>query len=323
MAEKRKAEVASKIQRVDIRKVWENEAKDFTPWLENNIDVLSDALDTISLVSAESEGAAGSFSVDLIAEDDDGNAVIIENQLEKSNHEHLGKLITYLTSVEAKTAIWITPDPRPEHIKAVSWLNESYAASFYLFKVEAIRIDDSQPAPLLTQIVGPSEESRQAGKTKKELGERHTLREKFWTGLLEAAKKETKLHAKISPTAYNWVGTSVGVKGLAYNYTVRKHDARVELYIDRGKGFTDWNRGTFERLQKSRQSIEKAFGGTLDWQELEGKQACRITKEIATGGYRDDESEWPDIYRDMIGNMINFEKAFRPHIKKLKSESSK
>ena len=142
-------------------------------------------------------------------------------------------------------------------------------------------------------------------------------------GLVGSGEKETKLHANISPTAYNWVGTSVGVKGLAYNYTIRQHDARVELYIDRGKGFNDWNRDTFERLQKSRESIEKAFGGTLDWQELEGKQACRITKEIARGGYRDDESEWPDIYREMIMNMINFEKAFRPHIKKLKSESNK
>ena len=134
--------------------------------------MLNNAID-LSLSIIEREQAAGDFSVDLVAEDESGNPVIIENQLERSNHDHLGKLITYLTQIGAKAAIWIVADPRPEHISAISWLNESSSASFYLLKLEAVRIEDSPPAPLLTLIVGSSEESQEAGETKKEFTERH------------------------------------------------------------------------------------------------------------------------------------------------------
>ena len=144
------------LQRVALREVWPHEALDFTPWLEENIDVLNNAID-LSLSIVEREQAAGDFSVDLVAEDESGNPIIIENQLERSNHDHLGKLITYLTAIGAKAAIWIVADPRPEHIGAISWLNESSSAAFYLIKVEAVRIGDSPPAPLLTLIVGSSE----------------------------------------------------------------------------------------------------------------------------------------------------------------------
>ena len=128
-----------KLQRVPLREVWGHEALDFTRWLEDNLDVLNDALD-ITLSSAEREQSAGAFNVDLVAEDEAGNPVIIENQLEKSDHDHLGKLITYLTAIDAKTALWIVSDPRPEHVRAISWLNESSSAAFYLIKVEAIKI---------------------------------------------------------------------------------------------------------------------------------------------------------------------------------------
>lgn len=126
-----------KIQRVKLREVWKHEALHFTTWLEENIDALNDALD-LTLVNVERERSAGDFSVDLVAEDAGGNVVVIENQLERSNHDHLGKLLTYLTAVEAKVAIWIVSEPRPEHVKAIAWLNESSAAAFYLVKIEAI-----------------------------------------------------------------------------------------------------------------------------------------------------------------------------------------
>ena len=113
-----------KIERVKLREVWKHEAYDFTRWLEENIDVLNDVLD-ISIVNVEREKKAGTFSVDLVGEDDSGNVVVIENQLEKSDHDHLGKLITYLVAMDAKVAIWIVSNPRPEHINAISWLNES------------------------------------------------------------------------------------------------------------------------------------------------------------------------------------------------------
>jgi len=307
-----------KIDRVPLRDVWKHEAMDFTRWLEDNIEVLNDILD-VNLTTAEREKDAGDFSVDLVAEDDKGNQVVIENQLEKSNHEHLGKLITYLTAVGARTAIWIVSDPRPEHINAVSWLNESRAASFYLLKVEAIRIGDSEPAPLLTLIVGPSKEVREVGETKKELAERYEIRHEFWTGLLDHAKTKTKLHAGHSPGEYNWMGTGAGTSGLAYVYALTKHAATVELYIDRGKEAEAENKTIFDQLLAAKEEIERVFGEPLEWQRLEDRRACRIRKEITVGGWRDDPAKWPDVYAAMVDAMIRLEKALKPHVQKLKA----
>jgi hypothetical protein len=155
-----------KLSRVPLRTVWEHEAYDFTQWLQENIDVLNTALD-LNLVDVDREQASGSFSIDLVAEDEGGGTVIIENQLEKSNHDHLGKLITYLTGMSAKAAIWIVSDPRPEHVAAIAWLNESTSAAFYMVKVEAVRIGESPAAPLFTLIVGPSDETKEVGQTKR------------------------------------------------------------------------------------------------------------------------------------------------------------
>jgi len=304
-----------KLERVSLRDVWRHEAYDFTQWLQENIGVLNDVLG-LSLSSAEREQSAGSFSVDLVAEDEAGNPVIIENQLERSNHDHLGKVITYLVGIGAKAAIWIVSDPRPEHVKAVAWLNESSAASFYLVKLEAVKIGDSPPAPLLTLIVGPSEESREVGKTKKEIAERHILRHRFWTELLERAKETTKLHAHISPSHYNWIGTGAGKQGLQFNYVVRQLDAQIELYIDRGKDKEGENKEIFDQLAAHREAVESAFGEPLEWQSLDERRACRIRKTVPQGGYRD-EDRWPEIHEAMIDAMIRLEKALRPHIAKL------
>lgn len=306
-----------KIDRVPLRDVWKHEAIDFTRWLEENIEVLNDILD-LNLTTAEREKDAGDFSVDLVAEDDKGNTVVIENQLEKSNHDHLGKLITYLTAVGARTAIWIVSDPRPEHINAISWLNEGSAASFYLLKVEAIRIGDSAPAPLLTLIVGPSKEGREVGETKKELAERYEIRHQFFTGLLDYAKTKTKLHAGVSPSEYNWLATGAGVRGLSYNYSLTKHASTVELYIDRGKDAEKENKTIFDQLFAAKDEIERAFGEPLEWQRLEDRRACRIRKKLTIGGWRDEPSKWPAVYDAMVDAMIRLEKALKPHVQKLK-----
>src|SRR5450759_326208 len=129
--------VIGKLERLPLREVWKHEAYDFTQWLQENIDVLNTTLD-LNLVNVDREAAAGSFSIDLVAEDEGGGTVIIENQLDKSNHDHLGKIITYLTAMGARTAIWVVSDPRPEHVAAIAWLNESSSASFYMVKVEAV-----------------------------------------------------------------------------------------------------------------------------------------------------------------------------------------
>ena len=305
-----------KIQRVALREVWKHEALDFTQWLQDNIDVLNEVLD-FNLSSPEREQSAGSFNVDLVAEDDSGNPVIIENQLEKSDHNHLGKIITYLVAIGAKTAIWIVADPRPEHVSSINWLNESSSADFYLLKIDAIKIGESPPAPLITVIVGPSEESKEVGRTKQEMAERYFIRERFWTDLLESSKLKTKLHSNISPSKHNWIGTSAGTQGLNLNYVVRKDSADVELYIDRGKDSEEINKNIFSQLFQNKEMIESEFGEPLEWQTLEGKRACRIKKRITIGGYRDDD-KWSEIHEAMVNCMIKLEQSLKPYIKKLK-----
>lgn len=305
-----------KIERVPLREVWKHEALDFTQWLQDNIDVLNNAID-LNLSNPEREQAAGSFNIDIVAEDDAGNPVIIENQLEKSDHDHLGKVLTYLVAMSAKSAIWIVSNPRPEHIAVISWLNESSAANFYLLKIEAIRIENSPPAPLLTVIVGPTEEGKGVGQAKKEIAERYIIREKFWILLLGLVKQKTKLHGNISPTQHNWLGTSSGKQGLGYNYVLRKDGAQVELYIDRGKGKDVENKEIFEKISAQREKIENDFGESLEWERLEGKRACRVSWRIDIGGYRDPEEKWPIIAEAMIDAMIRLEKSLKTHISKI------
>lgn len=306
----------SKITRIALREVWRHEALDLTRWLEENIDVLEE-ITGLSISSVDREQSAGTFSVDLVAEDADGNLVVIENQLERSDHDHLGKIITYLTSLEAKTAIWIVSEPRPEHVKAIAWLNESQSARFYLLKIEAIRIGDSPAAPLLTLITGPSQEAQEAGKTKKELVERHVIRRRFWADLLSASRGRTKLHAAISPSTYNWIGAGSGIRGVTLNYAVRQHDGQVELYIDRDLETGAENERIFDDIHAHKEQIEMEFGEPLEWMRLEGKRACRIRKVIDIGGWRDEE-KWQEQHSRMIDAMIRMEKAIRPYLPKLR-----
>ena len=302
-----------RIRRVGLREVWKHEALDFTTWLENNAEILAEAAG-LRLGGVERERPAGAFSVDLIAEDEDGHPVVIENQLEKSDHDHLGKLLTYLVGIQARKAVWIVADPRPEHVAVIAWLNESSSADFYLFKLEAIRIGDSEPAPLLTLIVGPSEETSEVGRTKKEMAERERLRYRFFEGLLEAAKSRTSLHANISPNKYTWLGAASGIAGVTFNYEVLQRGARVLLYIDTRDG--DENQRVFERLFRKKEVIEKAFGSSLEWDTKETRRACKIQKTYATGGYRD-EGDWDAVYEELAEAMAKLETALKSHLKRL------
>ena len=307
--------MVQKITRIPLREAFKHEAYDFTKWLEENLDVLNDTLD-ITLSNAEREASAGDFSVDLVAEDEAGGKVIIENQLEKSNHDHLGKVITYLVAMEAHTAIWIVSDPRPEHVSAITWLNESSTASFYLLKMEAIKIGNSDPAPLLTLIVGPSESTKAVGKAKHEFAERYDVRKSFWKTLLDTAKLKTRLHSGLSPSRYGWIGTGAGKSGISYNYVVWEHESAVELYIDRGKDADEENKAIFDNLYAKKEEIEAQAGVKFDWQRLDNKRACRIRKAFAVGGFKD-ESQWSEIINTTVDGMIKLEFALKPYVQKI------
>ena len=204
-----------KIEKVPLRKMWEHEALKFTPWLAENIDILGEALD-MQLSFVEREKKNGSFSLDLLAEDDYGNKVIIENQLEKSNHDHLGKLLTYLTGLEAKTAIWVCSEARQEHIQVIDWLNENTreGIQFYLVRLEGLKIGDSVPAPYFSVVCEPSEMAKDIGREKEEDSERHKMRLEFWKLLLDKSRLRTSLHGNISPSRDNLIRGSAGTSGI-------------------------------------------------------------------------------------------------------------
>jgi hypothetical protein len=165
---------------------------------------------------------------------------------------------------------------------------------------------------LLTLIVGPSEEVRGVGDSKREFSERHRLRLQFWTELLERAREKTRLHANISPSRDSWVGAGAGISGLGFNYVILQNEGRVELYIDRGRGAHDENKSVFDQLHANREKIEAAFGGELKWERLDEKRASRISKNVPTGGYRDEN--WNETHEAMISVMVRFESALRPYI---------
>jgi len=311
-------EMIGRLKKVSLREVWPREPRDFTPWLADNIDLLNDAIGlSLSIVEREHRPAER-LSVDLLGEAESG-LVVIENQLGPSDHDHLGKLITYLTAIDAKVGIWIVADPKPEHINAISWLNESYSASFYLIKLEAIRIGDSLPAPMLTLIVGSSEESKEVGERKRELKEQQVLQHQFWTQLLNRAKDKTKLHDGISAWSRAYVWTPVA-NGLYLRYGIQKHTVDVKLYIDQGlvNADIDWekNNDIFDALERAKREVEETFGDSLEWQRLDNNRACHIGKQITLGGYRDEE-RWEEIQDAMIDGMIRLDRAFRPHIENL------
>jgi len=308
-----------KIKRVPLREVWKDEAKDFTSWLFENLEILGEELD-IDLTSIEKEGKAGSFSVDIVAEDGTGQKVVIENQLEKTNHDHLGKIITYLANLDAKIAIWISSDPKQEHERAIDWLNQfDPGVSFYLIKVEAYKIGNSDPAPKFSIIAGPSEESETIGREKKEYAKRHILRKEFWNELLQKANRKISLFKNVSPNIYSWVAAGAGRAGINYQYVITNKYGGCELYFDKGKGYErpNINKIRFDKLYKHKRQIEKKFGEKLNWERLDKARASRISIKF-TGIGLNNKERWEKLQDKMIDAMVSMEKAFKDYIRELK-----
>lgn len=309
--------MVGRLERLNLREVWANEATNFTTWLERHLDILSEHIG-IDLSALEREKSVGSFSADIYAEGPNGDTVVIENQLEKTDHDHLGKLVTYLSNLEAKTAIWITSDPRPEHATAINWLNEiaPLDVSFFLVKVEAYKIGDSEPAPLFTTICGPSSEAKIVGKQKQELAGRYLKRLGFWTELLEKAKSKTNLHSNISPSKDNWIMAGAGKSGMGWLYSIIMDEALVVLFIDRGADRKEETDEIYEKLLNDREGIEKRFGGALIWDQVEGRRVCRIKSICKIGGLKNEDS-WDQIQEDLIDRMVRLEGALREPLSKI------
>jgi hypothetical protein len=297
------------LQRLEARAVFAHEAYDFTTWLEANIDALSGVLG-IELVSAEREKNAGDFSADLLAEDESGRRIIIENQLEPTDHKHLGQVLTYLTVLDAEIAIWVTSDARPEHVSAVSWLNENTSsADFYLVKVEGVRVDNSRPAPLFTRIVGPSPETRAAEQTKKEWDERDRVRYEFFDGLLARTSEYTTRFHSISPKARGNIGASGG-HGFSFGYAVLQHESRVFLWVHFHKTRA-LNDAAFAVFEERREEIESNVDYDLEWVQDENRR--RLILHRVGVGYKD-EDQWERAWDELAACMSQLESALVPYL---------
>ncbi|MCS7087506.1 MAG: DUF4268 domain-containing protein [Thermoflexales bacterium] len=308
----------ARLTRLPLRELWPNEALSFTRWLSQHLDILQEVIG-INLSLLKTEANAGDFSVDILAEDEEGNLAVIENQLEATDHDHLGKLLTYVSNRDAKLAIWITSDPRPEHVKAIRWINEILPEDmgFYLVKLEAVRIGDSPPAPLFSLIEAPSSTGRQTGAQRKELGQTHALRLEFWRGVLEKAKEQQNTtFAHISPSTGSWISAGAGKTGVTWNCVVLKDHARVELYIDTREG--ERNKSIFDALFKHRDEIEASFGEPLEWQRLDESRASRVAYPIRGLGGLSDRERWTELQEAIVSTMARFENAIKPHLSRIR-----
>ena len=173
--------MVSRLTKQKIRDIWKTEDKEFTPWLVQNIALLNEDLG-LNIQDPESEKKLDTFKVDIVAEDDQGK-VVIENQFEKSDHDHLGKLLTYISNVEnTKKAIWIVEDAKPEHHRAIEWLNANIKTClFFLVKIQVFKIKDSEPGAQFFLLSGPDENITTVGKIKEEDSEREKIKHNFWS----------------------------------------------------------------------------------------------------------------------------------------------
>ncbi|MGI6078471.1 MAG: DUF4268 domain-containing protein [Fastidiosipilaceae bacterium] len=308
----------TRLDYIDIREIWQHEAADFTTWLAANIDYLNDKLG-FALNVLETEKQIGSFNVDIYCEDEQGNSVIIENQLERTDHSHLGQILTYAVGVDAKTVIWISPDPRIEHVEVIEWLNEVTPVdmSWYILKIEAVKIGDSPVAPLFSIVAGrPSQERKATGKVKKDVAERHQKRIQFWEGLLPVLNEKTGLFRNISPSSDNWLAAGSGVSGVNYQIVIRMDSAAIKLVIDKDRT-GELNKKIFDCLYGRKDKIEEAFGNGIIWRRMDNQISSRIEYDIDGCGLSD-ESTWGQG-SEMIADMpVKWDEAFRPYHREIR-----
>jgi hypothetical protein len=266
-----------KIEYVELREVWRNESQSFTPWLQQNPQELGDLLGLELELSREHP--VGSFSLDLNGVDLlTGHKVIIENQLEQSDHKHLGQLLTYAGGVSPQIIVWVAKDFREEHRAALDWLNSVTGSetNFFGVAIKAIKIGDSLAAPMLDIVVQPNTWSKEvrAAAASAGLSERENQYQAFWTALIERLGANHPELIGRTPWPRAWFPTSTGVSGVNINFVFNRRAVALELYL--GASSEETNMRRFEALQKSADYFEGLMGEQLSWEELDGRKACRV-----------------------------------------------
>jgi len=309
-----------KIKKVNIRDIWQHEAHNFTPWLAENLDKLGESVG-MDLELIEQEASVGNFSLDVLARDlSTGHNVIIENQFGDTDHDHLGKMLTYAAGFDASKVIWICEAVRDEHRQTIEWLNQrtDTDTQFFAIEIEVFKIDDSKPAYNFKPIVFPNEWR----KSKKESGKDSSsargeaYREYFQSLIDELRNKHSFTKAKVAQPQ-NWYTFPTGIFGTGYGTSFAQgRRVRAELYIDVGE--FEKNKNLFDWLLEQKDLIERGFEESLDWERLEDRRASRIA--IYREGSIDDVEVLKEIQTWAIQELLKFRKVFSPLLKTYKSQ---
>ena len=311
------------IERVDLREVWPHEAQDFTPWLADNLDKLGEALG-LDLELQSVEAAVGSFSLDVLAYDLGSNRpIIIENQLEVTNHDHLGKLLTYAAGYDAYAIIWLTREFRDEHRQALDWLNQrtDEETQFFGVVVEAWRIDGSRPAPHFRVVAMPNNWQKRtvsvaregSARVESEQGKRY---QEFYRPIIEAIAGDLEFTGSRNSMPRRWLSFQTGVRGVRFgaNFYQYSGTANVELAIWRSD--KEWNERLFDLLMGRKEQIEAELAGDLEWERLDGFQSCRISAK-RPASIDDDDDSLSHLQEWMIDRLRAFKRVFTPHLQEL------
>jgi hypothetical protein len=310
-----------KIESLDIRTYWRNEESEFTPWLAKNahIQVLGEAIG-LDLEVEGTEVPIGSFKADILARDGDGRKVIVENQLGKTDHKHLGQLITYASGIDAQIIIWVCREVTDEHRRAVDWLNEVTTSeiAFFACEIALWQIDDSRPAPRFNVIASPNDWSKtvKSGPAPGSLSPTKAAHLEFWNAFKEYMTNAGSDLRLRTPRPQHWYSIAVGRSKFHLSLTTNTQAKRVgcELYI-RGA----LAKSAFSQLHKDKEPIEATLG-KLEWQELPDGQDCRIIQ------YRDGDSknrsQWPQLHEWLKDRAEKFSAVFGPRVKALNLEET-
>ena len=310
-----KKKLGSIAQITDLREVWGHEATDFTPWLAENIELLNEATG-LNLEVLETESQVGSFSVDILAQDSNTEQkAIIENQLEDTNHDHLGKLLTYAAGKEAKCMIWIVKNAREEHRAAIEYLNNNTVdgIGFFLIEIQLWSIDGSAPAVMFNVVEQPNDWTKAAKQPSSGGGgEAVQIKYSYWSNFndyVNAARKDfLKSFSLRKPSSDHWYSLAIGSSKAHLEMLVntRANVIAVELYINDSKE-------TFDKCYDHKEEIETVIGTTLDWRRLDDKKASRILLERKADIQNTDAQ--PEQFDWLIDNLVKWKKAFAPYVK--------
>lgn len=304
----------------EIKKIWPHEEKDLSPWIAENIDALNEVLN-LQIEIESKEEYISNFRLDLVGTDNFSQMpVVIENQFGGSNHDHLGKLITYSAAKEAGITIWIANEIQIAHRNAIDWLNKisPQEMTFYGVELEVFQIDNSLPAPNFRIVAGPPPSKRRAI-VSGEISPRNKRYQDFFDKLRSKILNIQSNFTRAKALPQSWWSLGIGRSGfsVASCFTI-DNKFRVEIYIDMGK--KEYNEIAFAELKENRVVIEEKISKELIWDPLPDSRACRIY--LTTDGTIDDnEQKLTDIIEWATPLIIKFREVFSPLVKNVQIES--